>query len=159
MTLPDGCGLLAVSFVAAVVLGGCASGSEDELQRATVSGTVTLNGQPLREAVIRFVPTDGTLGPKTSATISEGQFSLNEEHGPVVGRHRIEIESTDNCGLAWDDEEAIQKLKQSGTRRIHVVRVPAIYNSRSTLTRTVTADGSNEFNFELESQPSRRHGG
>lgn len=131
---------------------GCGGHSENELPRAEVSGTVTFNGQPLEEGVIRFVPVEGTPGPKTSATIKNGTFAADSNAGPVVGQHRIEIESTDDGGFAPDDEQALKRLHESGTKRIDVVRIPAIYNSRSTLTETISLDGPNEFNFELKSR-------
>lgn len=148
--------LLGASFAVVALICGCGGGDETELPRAAVSGTVTLDGQPLKEGVVRFVPIEGTSGPKTSAVVSNGRFQSDEWTGPVVGRHRIEIESTDDGGYAMDDEQAIQKLKQSGIRRIAVVRVPAIYNTHSRLTETVTADGPNEFQFELKTPPRRR---
>ena len=138
-----------------MVLCGCGGSDEQELPRAAVSGTVQLDDKPLSKGVIRFVPAEGTQGPKASATISEGKFSLEAEQGPIVGTHRIEIQSTDNGGYAWDDEEALQKLKASGVKRIEAVQVPAIYNSRSTLKETVTSEGPNEFMFDLQSKTRR----
>jgi hypothetical protein len=127
---------------------GC-GGGEAPLPRAAVSGTVTLDGQPLQEGVVRFVPIDNTAGPKTSVIVSQGKFSADAEQGPIVGKHRIEIESTDDGGYAMDDEQAIQKLRESGVTRIDVVRVPPNYNSHSTLTETVSADQPNVFQFNL----------
>lgn len=146
---------IAAPIAVAVALCGCGGRGARELPRAAVTGTVTLDGKPLGKGVIRFVPLEGTPGPKTSAMISQGQFSAEQAHGPVVGKHRIEIESTDDGGYALDDEEAFQKLRASGTRRIGAVRVPAVYNSRSTLTETVAPEGPNEFTFELISGKRR----
>ena len=150
-----GRGGIAALVLIAAVLCGCGGSRDEELPRTAVSGTVTLDNKPLSEGVIRFIPTAGTQGPKTSAMISEGRFSLDEEQGPLVGKHRIVIESTDNGGYAPDDEQALQKLKASGVRRIDVVQVPAIYNSRSTLTETVSLEGPNEFTFDLKSNARR----
>lgn len=152
--LPRGYGRISTVLLALSICG-CGGSSGPEFPRAAVSGTVTLDDTPLSEGVIRFVPTEGTQGPKTSAVISQGQFSLEEERGPVVGKHRIVIESTDNGGYALDDEEALQKLKASGVKRIDVLQVPAIYNSRSTLTKTISTDGPNEFTFDLKSNARR----
>jgi hypothetical protein len=149
-----GCAGKFIPILVTVVLCGC-GGSEQELPRAKVSGHVTLDGKPLPEGVIRFIPTGEAQGPKTSAVIAEGRFLLEEEQGPVVGTHRIIIESTDNGGYAPDDEEAIPRLRASGVKRINVVRVPAIYNSRSTLTETVSTEGPNEFTFDLKSKAAR----
>lgn len=138
----------------ALAILGC-GGNERERPRAAVRGTVTLDDKPLSQGVIRFIPAEGTQGPKTSAVIFEGKFSLEVDDGPVVGTHRIEIESTDDGGYAPDDEEAFQKLKASGVKRIDVVRIPAMYNTKSTLKETVSAEGPNEFTFNLKSQKGR----
>lgn len=138
-----------VACAGLITLAGC-GGAETELPRAAVSGQVSLGGKPLEEGVVRFIPKDGTPGPKTSVSIAGGEFRADEEAGPVVGTHRVEIDSTDDGGYAMDDETAIKRLKESGVRRIEVVRVPAIYNSRSTLTATISADAPNELTFELK---------
>ncbi|MBI1311549.1 hypothetical protein GC176_09605 [bacterium] len=110
---------------------------------------MTLDGTPLSEGTVRFVPAGETPGPKVSVVVTEGKFELEEANGPIVGSHRIEIESTDHGGFALDDETAFERLKVSGQKMIKVVRVPWIYNQRSILTADVTSDGPNEFTFAL----------
>jgi hypothetical protein len=145
---------LAAILFSGLILG-CGSGAADGPPRADVRGTVTLDGQPLPEGLIRFVPLEGTPGPKTSVAILNGQFSADASTGPAVGAHRIEIESTDDGGFDFDDETAIDRLKESRTRRIKVVRVPPTFNTNSRLTETVSGDGSNEFEFQLTSNHRR----
>ena len=146
---------IVIGLLFAMTTCGCGNGSETEQPRAAVRGTVTLDGKPLPEGVIRFIPIEGTPGPKTSALVFQGQFSLEKEQGPLAGKHRIAIESTDNGGYAPDDEQALWKLKAAGIRRIDAVRIPAIYNTQSTLTEAVSAEGPNEFAFDLKSQNRR----
>ncbi|MEM7557861.1 MAG: hypothetical protein AAF394_01935, partial [Planctomycetota bacterium] len=88
------------SFIvlACVLLAGC--GGTDGPPRAAVEGTVTLDGKPLATGMVRFVPKDGTPGQKVSVSIEAGKFSVSAEHGPAVGKHRVEIESSDTGGLA-----------------------------------------------------------
>jgi hypothetical protein len=134
-----------------VLLSGCGGRDEDAPVRAAVEGSVSLNNIPLRQGVIRFIPTEDSHGPKTSIVITQGKFSAEGEYAPVVGTHRIEIESTDTAGLAIDDEEALQRLQSGPPQRFEVVEVPVNYNQYSTLTETVTAEGPNEFVFALTS--------
>lgn len=130
---------------------GCGSGSEENApERAAVSGSVSVDGKPLPQGVVRFVPIDGTPGPKTSIVVEQGQFQADAEQGPVIGTHRIEIQSTDNGGYAMDDEDAIRRLRESGVKRIEAIRIPPQYNTRSTLKETVAAEGPNEFRFEVQ---------
>jgi len=128
---------------------GCGGGTPDDQPRVAVKGTVTLDGQPLDNAVIRFVPLPEVNGPKASVAISEGRFELPAVAGPVVGRHRIEIESTDHGGIAPDDEAALAELAAGKRKLAKPVKIPAIYNARSTLERTIQADSPNEFDFTL----------
>lgn len=135
----------------ALSLAGC-SGGKSEIERAAVQGTVTLDGQELKAGVVRFIPIESTPGPKTTVNIAQGKFMVDAEVGPVIGRHRIEIVSTDDGGYASDDEGALDQLKKSGVRRIEVVKVPDNYNKQSTLTQTVTLEGPNEFHYSLTTQ-------
>jgi len=130
---------------------GCSGGDSLDYPRAGVSGFVTLDDAPLKEGVIRFVPIEGTPGPKVSVPISAGAYMIEEEYGPFVGKNRIEIESTDTGGVAFDDEQKIAELRNN-PQPIEVVTVPAKYNSASELTEVVEADATNEFNFDLSSQ-------
>lgn len=146
-------GLVLLVVLYACTLSGC--GSDSSLPRAAVAGSVTLDGAPLVAGTIRFVPIDGTPGQKTSIPIEAGQFEASASNGPAVGQHRIEIESTDTGGLEMDDEEAIDRMRAEGTRRVKVVKVPPWYNQASGLQETVHADGPNDFSFELSTKRKR----
>lgn len=138
---------LALSFV------GCAGSPEEPLQRVAVAGRVTLDDHPLPQGVIRFIPAAGNSGPKTSAEIDNGAFSLPAELGPVVGQHRVEIESTDTSGLAMDDEQALERLNQQRPRQpLKVLVLPPIYNEQSQLTATIPETGDLELEFKLSSR-------
>lgn len=146
----------ALSVVAVAGLSGCGA-EESEIPRAAVRGTVQLDGVPLEEGVVRFVPDpqQGTHGPKTTVPVKEGQFEVPDEFGPVVGTHRVEIESRDDGGYALDDEHAFERLRAEGRRRIDVVRIPQVYNTRSQLTARVDPEGPNEFDFTLTTSARR----
>lgn len=135
------------------LLAGCSGG--DGLPRAAVSGSVTLDGSPLAAGTIRFVPLEDTPGQKTSVQITDGAFAAEAMHGPCVGAHRIEIESTDTGGYEMDDEDAIDRLRSERKRRIDAVQVPGWYNDSSNLREEVTSEGPNEFVFELTTKRPR----
>ncbi len=77
-----------------------------------VSGRVTLAGQPLSNATIRFIPKDpiygeGENGKKLAASVSigvtddNGHYSLlyvKDNYGAFVGQHRVEISAKDANG-------------------------------------------------------------
>jgi len=128
---------------------GCGGEAVKDHPRVSVSGTVTLDGKPLDKAVILFIPFPDVAGPTASAGISEGKFQLSTETGPVAGRHRVQIESTDTGGIAPDDEAAAAEIAAGKRKLAKSVRIPAIYNTRSKLEKTIAADSPNEFTFEL----------
>lgn len=140
--------------LACVALAGC--GGSNELPRAAVRGMVLLDGEPLPEGIIRFVPTGETKGPQSSVEIRFGLFKVTEQHGPLVGTHRIEIISTDDGGFPEDDEEAIQRMREQGITKIDKITVPDEYNKRSKMTESVTPEGPNDFKFELSSNPQQK---
>jgi hypothetical protein len=106
----------------------------------TVSGVVTLDGQPLADATVTFTPAAGR--PSQGFTGSDGRYTLAytvEQPGAMVGDHVVRI-STE--GYVERPGGAVEQMKE---------RVPATYNAQSTLTATVKA-GTNDLPFELQSK-------
>ena len=120
--------------------------------RAAVAGKVTVDGKPLEEGTLVFVPAEGTSGPRVTVSIIGGRFEADPEHGPVVGQHRVEIQST--CGPAFDDEQMVEGLARK-PQRLNVVVVPPIYNTSSQLKASITEGTTNELAFDLK-LPGRR---
>ena len=85
------------SLVAIVLLlAGCGSGAEEsEYRLAPVSGTVTLDGQPLAGATVMFSPTDVGIGQTSyGVTDAQGNYSLTDPQqrdGVAVGTHKIVV--------------------------------------------------------------------
>jgi hypothetical protein len=109
---------------------------------------VSIDGQPLKAGVIRFIPTGTATGPAAVATIKDGAFALKPSDGAVAGTQRVEIEALPEFGFEIDDElAAAQYVQQGGAVSINAI--PEIYNQRSTLTREIKPDETNEFDFQL----------
>lgn len=127
---------------------GCGGGPEGP-PRAAVKGNVMYDGQPLAKGTIVFAPIEQTVGPKVSSSITDGVFEIDDDVGPVVGRHRVEIRSADDGGYAMNDEEGLERLKNEKKRRIQVVKLPPVYNETSKLVATINADEDNVLEFKL----------
>lgn len=138
-------------LVAAMLVSGCGRRTEGP-PRVAASGTVTLDGEPLPEGVIRFVPIGETKGPKASTTIEEGTFAFPKNYGPVPGTHRIEIEATEADLPDPDDEAAVQAHLATRKQRKPAARIPPAYNQHSELTEEISPAGTNEFRFDLVSR-------
>jgi hypothetical protein len=85
--------LFVLSLLVVVSLAGCSHSST----RGTVNGTVTLDGQPLKEGVVRFVPVD-EKSQTASATVTDGKFTATVPIGEmrvefsaprIIGRHKV----------------------------------------------------------------------
>lgn len=124
--------IVACSSVLGLAISGCGGSKEALPDLGQVSGTVTLNGQPLSDARVLFIPDNG---PASAAiTDQTGRYELlfkSGDKGAVIGRHEVQI-STDLEGTMNPQDE----------------KVPAKYNQSSTLTQSVQA-GENTINFDL----------
>jgi hypothetical protein len=80
---PLGAVLLAVTAV------GC---SRDQgPPRVVVCGAVTYQGKPVAQGQIRFVPTKGSTGPVSIASIVDGRYRADAKGGLPVATQRVEI--------------------------------------------------------------------
>jgi hypothetical protein len=83
------CGLLFLS--------GC-GGDIERPEIATVTGTVTLDGNPIDHGIVYFYPdsTKGTKGPMAMAEIGpDGKYSIKsagDRDGAIIGFHQIRVE-------------------------------------------------------------------
>lgn len=124
-------GLLPVLFLAL----GCGGTPNDKPVVHPVTGSVTLDGMPLPNAIVHFSPDKGT--PSAGITDAAGKFELQEKtgmKGAVVANHAVSI-STD----------------LDGTRKKENEKVPAKYNTATTLS-AVVKEGENKFEFPLKSK-------
>ena len=77
-------------LVIAVTVAGC---PRSGLEKATLSGRITFQGQPIQDGSIRFVPIKGTKGPATVGTIRGGNYTVTARGGVPVGTLRVEVEA------------------------------------------------------------------
>lgn len=101
-----------------------------------ISGRVTLDGQPLSEAAIQFIPkTPGVR--KTSCEVHNGEYRLPLENGLVPGEYRVDFVD-------------LPPLSHSTKPRRPF---PSRYTDISPLSITVERDGPRTFDFELANEP------
>lgn len=118
---------------------GCGAGAG-----ASVSGHVTLDGAPLDDASITFVPAAGGQRQAAWATVSRGQYTISAQDGLGTGTFRVEIRALRATGeKANPNEPTMIPAKEA---------VPSKYNSLSELTVEIKP-GQNTANFDLKSRP------
>jgi hypothetical protein len=117
-----------------------------------VSGQVMLDGQPLRNAIVIFIPVDaeGVLAHRTISfddTNDEGRFTLKfseKDLGTYVGLNRVII---GNCSTISSKEPNGVPMLVLNPREDQII--PIRYNEFSTLTFKVPEKGTNAAKFEL----------
>jgi hypothetical protein len=145
--------VLPLLFVAMGTAGTGCSGSSDNLPREPISGTVTLDGQPLAGGTIEFTPSAGAAGPGEGASggspISGGKFSIERDKGLVPGKYRVVVHAASAAAAGAPKAEPGGRPKASDRPK---EIIPAKYNAESTLTAEVKKGGPTEFKFDLVSQ-------
>jgi hypothetical protein len=93
-------------LVAVLVLSGCSHGAP----LGQVDGTLHLDGAPIADVMVTFIPEDRKLPQSTALTDAEGRFHLrcnNGAMGAAVGQHRVVLLDAAQApsGKAKDDDE------------------------------------------------------
>jgi hypothetical protein len=115
-----------------LALAGCGGSAHD------VSGTVTLDGEPIPEGYIAFTPEGGGRG--AGGAIKDGKYSV---HVPA-GKSRVEITASKKMSLArgqvgmYGEKEEVRQY------------IPGRYNATSELTANVPA--TDPLDFPLKSR-------
>ncbi|MGQ9915283.1 MAG: carboxypeptidase-like regulatory domain-containing protein [Thermogutta sp.] len=152
--------LLAAILTAAALLGpGCnlqPSVDYSKLDLVAGSGTVTLNGQPLPDAVVMFEDAEnGTVC--VGLTDAAGRYELrvdSRKKGVTAGRKIVRISTATripglNVGFDGEGGDAEERGEQ-GSHAPPQELVPARYNKDSQLTVEVTAS-QKSYDFDLTS--------
>jgi hypothetical protein len=130
------------AILAAGLSRGC--GPVDSSGRQAISGSVTLDGQPLGDGAILLEPPEPyESGTAVGATIRRGSFAIPRDRGPMPGTYRVRIYSSSGVQAPPADGQTDR------TRRPMVERLPEVYNTKSELRVDVTDGGSNRFRFDL----------
>jgi hypothetical protein len=122
---------------------GC-GGSSDGLPREAVSGSVTLESQPLAKGTIQFAPTSDKVPTSATAGIVDGKYSIPRSEGLVPGTYKVAISSVTEAAAP----KAVHGLP-GPTRPPAKNLVPKQYNTASTLTAEVKSGEANTFPFEI----------
>jgi hypothetical protein len=130
--------------VAATVLAlaGCGAGDG----KRAVTGTVTWKGQPLATGMIRFLPQDRTVSTETVAVITQGSYAVPKDKGLLPGVYSVSVSSPDpKSGQGPPDAPPGERGGYPASERI-----PAKYNTQTTLTFEVKANDENKFDVAVD---------
>ena len=114
-------------------------------KRASVTGKVTFDGQPLEEGRITFVPDQSNPGPTAGAAVVKGTYTVPAANGVFVGKNTVQINAVRKTG------KKIQSPFGPGLIDDVSEFVPKKYNLQSELSRDIKP-GKNELDFDLTSK-------
>lgn len=124
-----------------VLLGGamlCGCSAQDGYRE--VAGSVTFEGQPVTDGTIQFFNDETKPVMLGGALIRNGDYRLPREHGLKPGRYLVRI--------SWREAYTDAKAKAAvGVKSRE--RIPAKYNSETTLKVEVRGSEPAHFNFDL----------
>ncbi len=126
--------LTVIGLVLMLSIAGCSGSSGDVPDLATVSGTVTMGGEPLSGASVEFESASGQVASGT--TDASGRYELaysGDAKGAEVGENTVRITTVLDFPAPADYQDPI----------------PAKYNESSELKVTVEP-GENTHDFALE---------
>lgn len=123
-----------------VVLAGCGSSN-----KAHVSGTVTVDNEPLANGTIQFYPVEGK-GQSAGAGITGGKYEVEAS----VGSMKVVINGT----------KVVGKIKQYDTPDSPYVEdirelLPPRYNTKTELIVTLKPGTNSDVNFDLSSKDKK----
>lgn len=112
--------------------------------RQAVRGTVQVDGVPLTQGYITFIPGENTSSPSAGGPIVDGRFDIPAKGGVLPGTFRVEITAQRKTGKKVTNEAGalVDQLEQY---------LPKRYNTSSTLTAEITTNGR-PLEFALESR-------
>jgi hypothetical protein len=156
-------GTFALALLTVVLLAGCDGGP----QLASVSGVVTVNGDPYPNALVSFQPvSEGADKPPGKGSMGQtdekGRFTLQydgKKSGAVVGKHIVRISTVPGKGskepvdtsLGSPDSGDLPK----GVTGLEFDPIPVEWNEKSTRVFEVTAGGTDQANFVIETKKKK----
>lgn len=86
---PAKLGEVATLTLIVVIAVGCVDSGG--LEKVPITGTVTLDGQPIPNGEILFYPLQGTRGSVSGGSIKDGKYVADGRGGVPLGSHKVEI--------------------------------------------------------------------
>ena len=136
-----------IGACAALALTAAGCGGDDGPQLAEAGGTVTYNGKPVQGANVVFVPESGPAAYGSTGPDGTFTWMTQGQRGAMVGPGKVAITAFEEL----DEPKSEEELTAADLEKMSRSRIPQRYGRPETsrLTATVTADGENNFEFEL----------
>ncbi len=138
-----------VVFLACLLgsVGGCGGSN-----RAAVKGKITIDGVPLPEGTIDFIPVDKTTGNTAGARVANGDYAIRAEQGLFPGEYQVQVRAErPTSKKVWDGmgEDRAPASKKTMVEQLESY-LPARYNDRTELHAKIEAGKVNVCDFDLQ---------
>ena len=134
------CGIAGVAIIVCGLMG-CRRAGRPNPPRATVAGTVTLDGRPIAKGEVLFLALSGESAD--ALPLSDGRFA-----GSVtVGEHRVQFASYVTVKREVFPDQPPQDVLENS--------LPARFHCDSTVTAVIKSGSNPPLSFELESEPPK----
>jgi hypothetical protein len=127
----------------AIVGLGTVTGCQESDGRCEVSGSVSLNGQPLDQGVVMFVPVNQEQ-TQASALVTNGRYTIPRAQGLVPGKYRVAITAPD--GKTPTDPDGVPGPTGNFASKD---RIPPKFNIESTIEVEIKPGADNKFDFTV----------
>ena len=131
------CGLSVIAL-------GCGGPEYSGDKRFPVSGTVTVDGEPMEYGTISFLPVSQEQDRVSGGIIVAGKYEMPEGRGANAGEYRVEIRWQKPTGKKIQDIDTEEMIDERAEG------LPARYHENSELTASVSAE-KYTFDFDLTS--------
>ncbi|WP_417389870.1 hypothetical protein [Gimesia sp.] len=108
-----------------LLLSGCGQAT-DEMELTAVKGTVTYQGDPIQEGVIRLVPEKGNTAPARTTQINAGTYLFADRSAVKPGTYQVEIS-------AYQGETGLPGDQPAGSSTSRKQYLPEQFNTKSTI--------------------------
>ena len=135
-----------------LIMIGCSGGdATDGKPRVAISGAVTLDGSPLSQGSIIFVPKDPAKAEAAMGKVVDGKYAFDRAEGPLPGAYLVQINAVEGESEPVSAAEALENAEKP-TKSAPKNKVAAKFNLKSELTAEVKADGPTTFDFAVTSK-------
>jgi hypothetical protein len=148
--------LMAVALTGLTIALGCSGSDANRPETAKAGGQVTLDGQPVADASVSLSP-DGPGRAAFGKTDAQGMFTLATTptiEGVVPGTYRVSVvKQRTEGGMTEAESQAYYETTGQPPPPPRVTdELPEKYKAPATseLQVTVTAEGPNDFKFDLK---------
>jgi hypothetical protein len=132
----------AIVFMVSAALAGC---SDPYGGRKEVSGTVKLQGQPVKDGSIIFLPLD-SKETQGGAQIIQGEYKMTQQNGLKPGKYLVRLTAGDGKTLAAGEQAG---APGGSTNIVSMDLIPEEWNTKSKHEVEIKSDGANRFDFDI----------